>query len=338
MPGRTRSLGAAGERADTARDSATLATATTRREAADLLAELGVEGRLAEVMLHRTAPARHAWRVERARDAALAAALAWRAPYAPEGALIDYQRDNQVLARFVFALDAVGVGPTGRASERHPAFCGLGKGRKQATDGPAWDAAIDEAARDLPSLVVLPVQHEGGSFGVRLYRTGPRVAGANPGTAVEAGTDTDLLPWRWLRRFAEESVASLTIGAYADPTPLPELGGTVAQWAALWQVAHRAIVLDIFGGRVADLAPGEDPLQVWRESVHLDWADIHGLAGDGLVMVEGVQFRLVTWDGHVRADIHQAMPVWPPDGPTTVPPVTPMDDWVAELVAADAPA
>jgi hypothetical protein len=51
-----------------------------------------------------------------------------------------------------YILDAVGVGGPlglgGDSTARHPAFAQLGKGRKNASDGGAWSAAIEAARRE----------------------------------------------------------------------------------------------------------------------------------------------------------------------------------------------
>lgn len=110
-----------------------------RDDAEAALREQGVEGAAAEFLLRRSASDRHAMRVAKVREAVREAL--------PTAHLGGGEADALV---FLTTLDAVGVGGPqgvgGDATARVPAFAGLGKGRKQASDGPAWTAAIEAAA------------------------------------------------------------------------------------------------------------------------------------------------------------------------------------------------
>lgn len=102
----------------------------------------GVTGAALDALVAELAPLRHASRVEYAREAA-------------EEYYLDHMRLDRgevtplTLEMAVTALayaDGAGIGGRcgvdGSATARHPAFAACGKGRKQATDGPAWTAAI----------------------------------------------------------------------------------------------------------------------------------------------------------------------------------------------------
>ena len=370
MPGRTRTLVT----------EPTVGTATTRREAAELLLAAGAGGTLAERMLRRTAPARHAGRVEQARDALLAAA----------GDTIAADRVGLVGA-LVAHLDAIGVGPTGRATDRHPALTSLGKGRKQASDGNAWSAAIDAAAEALPRIAVRPIapgreswlrlgqdvpaeakaaavaaaraqvraalaSEHAADRAVRLLNDGDSEMPAAKEDLTEASAARDAasqrlnaaesapvdypcglavvdltrggtaravgLPWRhpalpmlWLRRLAEEAVAHLTGAPTYCFGPLPVIRGTVAEWSALWETAHRVVTAEVYG-YVHSVYGGADPVTSWLRDHESDSA-VRRFGDDAVI--DGVLFRLTTWSSHdqggpvvqVRADLAAAQTVWP---------------------------
>lgn len=110
------------------------------------LAAIGVDGAAAERLLSEYAGDRHRSRVRYARNAAeeyyLSQCAVEREDISPESLAM-------VVSAILWA-DMVGVGGRddvqGLSTERHPAFHQCGKGRKQASDGPAWTAAILEAA------------------------------------------------------------------------------------------------------------------------------------------------------------------------------------------------
>ncbi len=132
----------------------------TRREDAETLATHGVTGAAAEAILQAAAPTRHAHRVEVATAAAAAwssateeeqtAAFAGSGPVELDPSPSADHPDTHVDTVWLCTLDWAGVGGPqgcgGDATARHPAFRGVGKGRKRAADGGAWSAAIRNAA------------------------------------------------------------------------------------------------------------------------------------------------------------------------------------------------
>lgn len=114
----------------------------TRREAAQVLEDAGVFGDAAEQILRETAGRRHEWRSE----TALESARAW----VREKTEMEADLSVEMGALCVLLADMGGPGGPqgigGGSTSRHPAFGGCGKGRKQASDGDAWTAAIRDAA------------------------------------------------------------------------------------------------------------------------------------------------------------------------------------------------
>ena len=111
------------------------------------LAAKGVIGSALESLLRETGPARHKARVAAARVAAEEYYLqAWQLDRDEEASEF-----LQVGTGAILWADVVGIGGRdgvgGSATQRHPALTQLGKGRKHATDGDAWSAAILEAAQ-----------------------------------------------------------------------------------------------------------------------------------------------------------------------------------------------
>jgi hypothetical protein len=157
----------------------TASAVPTRRAEETRLRELGVDGDALDILLRETAPARHAARVE----AALQAAAATHA--------CDAEGPGCIGCLVVLVADVIGVGgrgdAEGRGTARLPPFALLGKGRKQATDGAAWDAAILGAA----------VSHL-----YPLIRKGPGPVDLTPDVVAPI-----LRPWpRWLRSVALEGL------------------------------------------------------------------------------------------------------------------------------------
>lgn len=118
-----------------------LSAITTRREAEQKLEAAGVTGAALEALLRDSAPVRHQLRVRAATEAA----RAWAHQFHQAGSF----KDN-LLVMAVLHADCMGVGGKdgveGAATVRHPAFRRCGKGRKRASDGEAWTAAISQAA------------------------------------------------------------------------------------------------------------------------------------------------------------------------------------------------
>lgn len=131
----------------------------TKKQTRALLEERGVTGPAMEAVLQETGKLRHAARVQAAVTAARSYAEALcRTPYA------SYDGHVDALAALLCVLDAVGVGGDGGveglATDRAPCFAQLGKGRKQASDGEAWSAAISAAQAEIlggARLVLTPV-------------------------------------------------------------------------------------------------------------------------------------------------------------------------------------
>jgi len=147
----------------------------TRRDRAEkALLAAGVEGPALEALLNESAHLRHVHRVKIALAAAedyyLEQAKLTRDDLTPESLAVH--------AAIIAYLDIVGVGGywnvTGAGTARHPAFEKCGKGRKRATDGMAWNVAI-EALTMPPSTWFFRANADGGiSYGN--YVTGESVS------------------------------------------------------------------------------------------------------------------------------------------------------------------
>lgn len=107
----------------------------TAQKVREHLEEMGVYGEAAEQLIRRGAGLRHAWRIQETRRVAEEAATTMDEP-ASYGFLL--------LFCDVFGLGGEG-GIEGGSTVRLSPFDELGKGRKQATDGPAWLSAAEEA-------------------------------------------------------------------------------------------------------------------------------------------------------------------------------------------------
>jgi len=94
-----------------------------------LSSEWNIQGAAAELLAKGQAPERHAWRVKEAEAAAQAA---------------EPERWRGLIALEMFGLGGT-QGIEGAGTGRLPAFRRLGKGRKAASDGPVWTAALKEA-------------------------------------------------------------------------------------------------------------------------------------------------------------------------------------------------
>lgn len=136
------------------------------------------------------------------------------------------------------ALDQVGqggrLGLTGDGTVRHPWLQGAGKGRKAASDGAAWTAAIAAAVQDETALEVEPeelMQHLQEEPAARPWVHAAAVLGQVYAVSLEA--------FRALRPDLPEHVW--------------RFAGTVQEWAAV-QVAAAEV----------RPAPEPDPVGVWR--------------------------------------------------------------------------
>jgi len=126
----------------------TIATAPTRREARDLAKDAGLTGPAADFAVRIGAPVRHVRRTAIAREALdAAAAAAGYTGYTGVAALLY----SLILcyAELAGSGGERGMGG-GRAGTARMSWArGLGKGRRHATDGGAWTAAIEAAAREV---------------------------------------------------------------------------------------------------------------------------------------------------------------------------------------------
>lgn len=208
------------------------------------LSDRGVTGAAADVLVRLGARGRHAARVE------FACALG---------------DDWEVVAWAL--LDAIGVGGTagltGAATARHPALRGCGKGRKQATDGAAWTAAIAAAAeiRRAGRTVVLTAEETTASrdgvgthwrLGIELRGNGPVDSGtvwssddiADPGPEDQPrGLARSVVAAPWIAAIAGVVLARLTGIApdlRADVLTGVEIEADAAAWAHLYNAAHGA--------------------------------------------------------------------------------------------------
>lgn len=154
------------------------------------LEQRGATGEALECLLKETTHERHLSRVAYALWAAEEYYLA----------AMKLDRDEASLAQLTHGAsmilwsDVIGIGGRdgveGFASERHPAFAGCGKGRKQATDGAAWSAAIREAASGI-----------GGGFTARPDCLIYEIAGECESAVIE-----ELVPREWMYSILREGL------------------------------------------------------------------------------------------------------------------------------------
>jgi len=125
-----------------------------------------------ETVRRSTAPLRHRERTLEARNTAFYY-VNERIPYNPNDPL---DGERRLLATYVL-LDAeahglYGGGYTnpGAGTSRHKAFTQLGKGRRQASDGPAWTAAIQQAAWEVKETLMRRARANPlDQWGIRFY-------------------------------------------------------------------------------------------------------------------------------------------------------------------------
>lgn len=194
---------------------------TTRREVLEVLTTAGVTGEAAEAACRETASARHAWRVDEAEAAARKAAEAV------------YGEGTSVLHLIALMLaELAGVGGTdgvaGASTDRLNAFAQLGKGRKQASDGDAWTAAIKASLHRLAlsrrTAVCGPLTIEADGPTVNL------VERTVDGEIFLAVNFAELIPTAWVNTLAREGLRrSLGLSPWLD-LPVP-FSGTPADWS-----------------------------------------------------------------------------------------------------------
>jgi len=180
------------------------------RTARELRANLemeGVTGEAQELVVRMTAPARHELRTQDALSAAFMVVYAVKGSDFGEDA--ETKEKDKALAWAVLSADSIGVGGTrdseGRGTVRIPALSELGKGRKQATDGRAWTAAI-RAARLSPDLFTMFCRWEPSStlnvLGVAYSE--PELCGAGVRRWVEV--PAGIVPLRWQKAILDRMV------------------------------------------------------------------------------------------------------------------------------------
>lgn len=204
----------------------------TRQMDADRFAALGITGAALDALVQEQAPARHASRVQAAWDAARRAAFDLLDGKDVEEVGQDMKSELDLLAQLLAILDAAGWGGPGGvggdASGRLGCFSRLGKGRKQATDGPAWSAAIADVAH-------APASPDG--QGPWVYAD---LGADSPGLTITNGQDTAFLPVSWMPpdvRAAAYTMAreglrrAAGLGAWHDELIL---GGISPEHALVW--------------------------------------------------------------------------------------------------------
>jgi hypothetical protein len=147
----------------------------TRTGLAEALEGMGMSYETSQEVLGLTAPVRHESRKSDVFSACNTGAnnMVFASGSHPDAT------EAEVLRVGLCVFDMFGIGGgrglTGEATDRIPQFRNLGKGRKQAYDGPAWSAAIKEAATEMfdqikgsntwkggEALALAPVHPEGG--------------------------------------------------------------------------------------------------------------------------------------------------------------------------------
>lgn len=93
---------------------------------------------------------------------------------------LDFRKDYDVLAAYAYALCFVeslglyGGAPAnpGTGTTRHPAFRALGKGRRHASDGEAWTAALAAVAAEVGADITVDPD---GRLAIFVYKNGARI-------------------------------------------------------------------------------------------------------------------------------------------------------------------
>lgn len=247
----------------------------TKREQEEVLEQAGVTGEAREFLLRATAPHRHNVRVE----ATLACARRMA------------QGDTAAAAALLLA-DIVGIGgpqneAAGLGTSRLAGFGGLGKGRKQASDGPAWMSAAEAA------LMRLYDMRRGGRLEIEAVGTRAegdesflggaqvRVRVVQPADDGEGWTDFDVLseatevrlPVEWLRALVIHGFRRATGVGARDDVPGLWLGEV---WA--WAAAYNAVVARVEKARSAERTVGGILPSIRAAGpcdAGLEWAEAH---------------------------------------------------------------
>ena len=171
----------------------------SRSEALCAAQMMGLEGKALNLFIRAGARARHEARVEKAHATAL-----------------DWANGDSRRALSACLLDAIGIGGPfgaggwGCSTTRHPAFASCGSGRKNAKDGGAWTAAIEEAANKFHS--------EMGWMGLSLNREGQLVLRDIHG--VSHPIETLEVERPWINALARRIVLAAAKGEPMDPQAL----------------------------------------------------------------------------------------------------------------------
>jgi len=226
----------------------------TACDARKRLSACGLEGEALEIAVGVGANERHASRVEAALFASVAWALTWDEEEADVHPYLERARaaarrlaltapveePPAVLldAWAILEADAHGVGGhrdcEGIGTCRHPGLDALGKGRKHATDGPSWDAAIVGAR---------------GAVETALARKGilnPRLAPDPSGVSAILGvawsqTDGSDGGWDDVKCIHPRWAAAVAAGHVLRATEQGELAGAseLAGWGRVFNLARR---------------------------------------------------------------------------------------------------
>jgi hypothetical protein len=118
----------------------------TRLEAQKYLESLDLPQTAIDALLKETAFDRHNLRTQQALEAAKNWVVScWGMEEHKIGVHLVKAQASAILFADCFGVGGH-LGVSGAGTRRHPALVGLGKGRKNASDGPAWSAAIRAAA------------------------------------------------------------------------------------------------------------------------------------------------------------------------------------------------
>jgi hypothetical protein len=213
----------------------------TRSAAARAAEDAGLTGPAFELFLSAGAQMRHRWRVEQTLNSALTAVGAeFRSDFllgaTSEWLLEFHQEKLQALARAwgMMALDLHGVGGplgvSGDSTERMSPFCDLGKGRRKASDGPAWMAALVGAMDYVHSLLPGPSMVDGSQL-----RLSPAELDGSPVLAVRTADGWLSFPanGRFVGSFAGAVLASAA-GLMESPPEGADVDASLEEWGALF--------------------------------------------------------------------------------------------------------
>jgi len=223
----------------------------TRAGLAKALEGMGVSYSTAEAILGLTAPVRHQIRTDYVQRTAVLEAekmtfASGRHPDAFEA---------EVLGVALCALDMFGLGGrkglTGKATVRIPQFRRLGKGRKQAWDGGAWDGAIECAGNKMfhrilragrwgtgGEFIFAPVLPEGGDPDPGW--TGIGVALTPDGGEILPIRGDELIPWA--RVVATFGAADRAISLLPDEGMWREMYAEEIRDRPNWPVVYGSLV------------------------------------------------------------------------------------------------